>query len=92
MVGKRVFITLAATAGVVVLGAASAAASSYYDARDRVPGGFVQPCSLDGVNPAHHPGIFGNPALAYSVYGFVRSRDGSWQVERNCRRGANFSH
>jgi hypothetical protein len=25
--------------------------------------GFVIPCSLDGVNPAYHPSIFGNPTL-----------------------------
>jgi hypothetical protein len=36
------------------------------------------PGSLDGVHPAYHPGIFGNPAVARS-YGFVTSRDGSWQ-------------
>ena len=28
-----------------------------------------------GVDPAYHPEIFGNPAVARS-YGFVRSRDG----------------
>jgi hypothetical protein len=43
------------------------------------------PCSLDGINPAHHPEIFGNPAVAAS-YGFVRSRDGTWQVRPGCRR------
>jgi len=42
-------------------------------------------CSLDGVNPAQHPEIFGNPAVAAS-YGFVRSRDGTWHVQPNCRR------
>ena len=49
--------------------------------------GFVIPCSLDGVNPVHHPSIFGNPALARQVYGFIRSRDGTWHVEKNCVRG-----
>lgn len=48
-------------------------------------GGWVVPCSLDGVNPVYHPGIFGNPAAAAS-YGFVRSRDGTWHVAPNCRR------
>ena len=48
-------------------------------------GGFVQPCSLVGINPAHHPKIFGNPATAAS-YGFVRSADGAWHVQPNCRR------
>jgi hypothetical protein len=47
-------------------------------------GGWVAPCSLDGVNPVHHPDIFGNPAVARS-YGFVRSRDGGWQVAPDCR-------
>ena len=38
-----------------------------------------------GINPVHHPEIFGNPAVAAS-YGFVRSRDGTWHVAPNCRR------
>jgi hypothetical protein len=50
-------------------------------------GGFVKPCSLDGVNPAYHPDIFGNPAFARAVFGFVRGRDGTWQVEPGCVRG-----
>jgi hypothetical protein len=29
--------------------------------------------------------IFGNAGAAYA-YGFVRSRDGAWQVRPNCRR------
>ena len=49
--------------------------------------GFVIPCSLDGVNPVHHPSIFGNPALARQEYGFIRSRDGTWRVENSCVRG-----
>ena len=49
--------------------------------------GYVIPCSLDGVNPAYHPSIFGNPALARQEYGFIRARDGTWHVERNCMRG-----
>ena len=52
---------------------------------DRSEGGGVTRCSLDGVNPAHHPEIFGNPAVAAS-YGFVRSPDGTWHVQPNCRR------
>jgi len=56
----------------------------YYYYRCR---GFVIPCSLDGVNPVYHPSIFGNPALARQVYGFIRSPDGTWHVERNCVRG-----
>jgi hypothetical protein len=88
MIGERALIALAAAA-LVVFGAASAAA--YYDARDRVRGGFVKPCSLDGVNPAYHPYIFGNPAFARAVYGFVRSRDGTWLVERGCQRGLDHN-
>jgi hypothetical protein len=57
---------------------------NYYFHRCR---GFVIPCSLDGVNPAYHPSIFGNPAVARAEYGFIRSRDGSWHVEKNCVRG-----
>jgi hypothetical protein len=49
--------------------------------------GFVIPCSLDGVNPGYHPSIFGNPALARQVYGFIRSPDGTWHVEKGCVRG-----
>ena len=48
-------------------------------------GGAVVRCSLDGINPAHHPEIFGNPAVAAS-YGFLRSPDGTWHVQPNCRR------
>jgi hypothetical protein len=48
---------------------------------------YVMPCSLDGVNPAYHPSIFGNPAVAWRDYGFIRVRDGTWHVERNCVRG-----
>jgi hypothetical protein len=49
--------------------------------------GFVMPCSLDGVNPAYHPSIFANPRIAREQYGFIRSRDGSWHVEKSCVRG-----
>jgi hypothetical protein len=52
---------------------------------DRSEGGGIVRCSLDGINPAHHPEIFGNPAVAAS-YGFVRSPDGTWHVQPNCRR------
>jgi hypothetical protein len=53
--------------------------------------GSVIPCSLDGVNPVHHPSIFGNPALAYRLYGFIRSPDGTWHVENHCVRGLNHN-
>ncbi|HLH96116.1 MAG TPA: hypothetical protein VKW08_13465 [Xanthobacteraceae bacterium] len=75
---KRSLIALAA--GLIVLGAVPAAQAQYnYGWK----GGFVKPCSLDGVNPAYHPDIFGNPEVARS-YGFVRGRDGRWQVSPAC--------
>ena len=48
-------------------------------------GGDVVPCSLAGVNPADHPGIFNDPEVARSRYGFVRGADGNWTVVSNCR-------
>jgi hypothetical protein len=68
---------------VSALGIASASANDMSFDKDR--GGFVQRCNLGGLNPAYHPEIFGNPAIAGS-YGFVRSRDGTWQVAPNCHR------
>jgi hypothetical protein len=80
---KKAFVSLAVATALGILGVASAAASDRSDrGRER---GYVVPCNLDGVNPVHHPEIFGNPAAA-SAYGFVRSRDGAWQVRPNCRR------
>jgi hypothetical protein len=67
--------TKIALAVALTLGGASAALANDDDER----GGFVMPGSLDGVNPAYHPGIFGNPAVARS-YGFVKSRNGTWHV------------
>jgi hypothetical protein len=84
MSGRKAFVALAVTTALGILGAAPAAAGSDRDrGRDRY--GSVVPCSLDGVNPAFHPEIFGNPAAA-AAYGFVRSRDGAWQVRPNCHR------
>ena len=69
--------TKIALAVALVLGGASAALAN----TDAGPngGGFVMPGSLDGVNPAYHPGIFGNPAVARS-YGFVKTQQGTWEV------------
>lgn len=72
-----------AAAMLTALGIGSAAANEIPEREDK--GGAVMPCSLVGVNPAHHPHIFGNPARAKS-YGFVKSADGTWHVEPNCRR------
>jgi hypothetical protein len=84
MSGNKHLGALALTTALSILGAASAAAMSEH--RDRGDErGAVLPCSLDGVNPAYHPEIFGNPAVARS-YGFVRSGDGTWHVAPNCRQ------
>lgn len=66
------FGALAIITALSVLDAASAIASAQDSSRNsgRERGGFVMPCSLDGVNPVHHPDIFGNPAVARS-YGFI---------------------
>ena len=83
MSGKKAVVVLAFTTALGILGAASAAASDRdRGSRER---GYVVPCSLVGVNPVYHPDIFGNAATAYA-FGFVRSRDGAWQVAPNCRR------
>jgi hypothetical protein len=73
-----------AIATALILGTASAALAGTEDTENR--GGFVIPCSLDGVNPVYHPRIFGNPAVARE-YGFVKLRGSSWQVEKTCIRG-----
>jgi hypothetical protein len=72
--------------GLSILGAAPAvAAKDDIDTRgDR--GGALVPCSLSGANPAVHPEIFGNPAVAARQYGFVKSRDGTPHAEPNCQR------
>jgi hypothetical protein len=76
---------LVAAATAVALGfAATAFATDRSDDRTKEKGGSVLPCSLVGVNPVHHPEIFGNAAAARE-YGFVKGRDGTWQVMPNCR-------
>ncbi len=67
--------TRIALAALLMLGTASAALA---DGTNNDNGGSVIPGSLDGVNPAYHPGIFGNAATARS-YGFVQSAHG-WTV------------
>ena len=81
MSGKRAVVALVIAFG--ALGSSTAAWSSSFDGR-YFRGGFVKPCSLDGVNPAYHPDIFGNPAFARAYYGFVLGRDHVWRVESNC--------
>ena len=69
-----------------VLGGLAAGSSAWSQGISGVPreGGFVKPCSLDGVNPALHPEVFANPAVALHEYGFVRGREGQWHVIPNC--------
>jgi hypothetical protein len=75
--------TKIALAAALILGTASAALASDHENQS---GGFVMPGSLDGVNPAYHPGIFGNPAVARS-YGFEKSRGGTWHVRSDWHQG-----
>jgi hypothetical protein len=90
MNGKNAFVMLAVPAALGVLGTASAVAGRD-DMNERGErGGSVMPCDLSGVNPAHHPEIFGNPAVAAKEYGFVKSRDGTWHVQDNCLRGRKY--
>jgi hypothetical protein len=63
--------TKIALAAALVFGTASAALAGQSDDR----GGFVMPGSMDGVNPAYHKGIFGNPNTA-RAYGFVDTQHG----------------
>jgi hypothetical protein len=89
MRGKRVFVMLVITAALGVLGTASAVAKDDMDQRGDTHGGSVVPCDLSGVNPVHHPEIFGNPAVARQ-FGFVRSADGAWHVQDGCLRGRRY--
>ena len=66
------------------LGAVSMAVAGSSDS-DEDRGGYVLPCSLDGVNPIYHPDIFDNPAVARS-WGFVKGPDHAWHVMSNCSR------
>jgi hypothetical protein len=59
-------------AAALILGTASAALA---DSDQSNSGGYVLPGSMDGVNPAYHPGIFRNAATA-KAYGFVDTAHG----------------
>ena len=78
----RKLLGLVADAAAMGLGTTTAGAN-VFSGRD-YRGGFVKPCSLDGVNPIYHPEIFGNPNFARAFYGFVRAQDGSWHVLPGC--------
>ena len=83
MIGGKATIAMTTLLG--VLGTISAAPAAMEESDKSNQGGSVIPCSLDGVNPAHHPEIFGNPAVARS-YGFIQGPDRVWRVATNCRR------
>jgi hypothetical protein len=83
MTGNKVLVVAAITTALGILGTVPAAASDH-NGNGRASGNVV-PCSLAGVNPAHHPEIFGSPAAA-KAYGFVQGPDRVWRVESNCRR------
>jgi hypothetical protein len=84
IVGNKALIALAAGTALSVLGTAAMAANDRDDhGQDR--GGAVVRCSLDGVNPAHHPEVFSNAATALS-FGFVQAPDRSWHLAAECRR------
>jgi len=73
--------------GALVPGSAVWAGGGYdYEQDGGNWGGSVKACSLAGVNPVHHPEIFGNPAVARSM-GFVQSGDGAWHVDCPGGRG-----
>jgi hypothetical protein len=84
MIGKSTFVVLAMTTALGVLGTTTAAWSAMFGGSRTDKGGSVQRCSLDGVNPVHHPDIFGNPAAA-RAFGFVLGADRAWHVIPNCR-------
>ena len=85
MQNRKIFALLGSVAVLAVVGA-TAGQASFLDNDRHNRGGYVIPCSLDGVNPNVHPEIFGNPAVARS-YGFVLGPDRVWHVEPNCHRG-----
>jgi hypothetical protein len=81
---RKAFVALGVITTLGILGAAALAGTDREDhGQDR--GGAVVPCSLDGVNPAHHPEIFGNAATA-SSFGFVQAPNHTWHVRADCRR------
>ena len=82
---ERAFVALAVTTSFSMLAIVSAvAADDNRGDRGGLETGVLR-CSLDGINPAYHPEIFGNPAVA-KAYGFVLGTDRVWRVESNCRR------
>jgi hypothetical protein len=70
--------TKIALAAALILGSLGSAALA--DQSD-IGGGSVMPGSMDGVNPAYHPGIFRN-ANSAKAYGFVQTQHG-WTAAPN---------
>jgi hypothetical protein len=69
----------------LIIGTASAALAG--DSSSEPSGGFVVPGSMDGVNPAYHPGIFRNAETA-KAYGFVQTQHG-WTVAPTAHQQTN---
>ena len=85
----KAFVVLTITTALSYLGGSAAVAKDDMEGSDRAdrgePSRSVAPCSLKGINPAAHPEIFGNPAVA-AFNGFVQSRNGTWHVRPGCGR------
>jgi hypothetical protein len=80
MSGIRAFVLLAGIAALGALCTASAGWAQHVQKKGFQGGtGHLKRCSLTGVNPVHHPDVFGDAAVAKS-YGFVQSKDGKWHV------------
>jgi hypothetical protein len=77
--------TKIAFAAALILGSLGSAALA--DQSD-ISGGSVVPGSMDGVNPAFHPGIFRNANTAKS-YGFVQTQHGWAASGQTGREQAN---
>jgi hypothetical protein len=73
---RTVFVALAVTTALGILGAATTSWSK--------GSGGVHPCDLSGVNPVRHKAIFNHPDVAKS-YGFEKGSDGTWHVMENCQ-------
>ena len=84
MIGKKALLALAVITAPAFLGISPAAGSSCREDPSQCSG-FVVPCSLDGVNPALHPEVFGNATTAHS-FGFFQAPDHSWHVRPDCHR------
>ncbi len=70
-------MTKIALAALLIAGSAGAALAASENDGGNETGGYVLPGSMDGVNPAYHPGWFpnyprtANPAEGRAAYGYV---------------------